>query len=329
MKNEKRQLVKDRAVLLVLSILLFFPMAVLAADVYPSKPIRLIVPFTPGGGVDIIGRVIVTKLSERLGKPIVMDYRGGAGGVIGADMVAKANPDGYTLLLISGTHTTSPALQKVPYDMIKSFVPIVKLVDTPVALVVNTGVPAKSLKDFIALAKQKPGQLLFVTSGVGGANHMQAAPLEIMANIKVTIVHFKGMGPAVIDLIGGHSHANIGAANVTLPHVKSGKLRMLCTSGLQRSVLLPDVPTFAEAGVPGFEASQWYGILAPAGTPAWIVEKLDKELRALLDSDETKKEYLKVESEVAYLGPIKFGQFIERELTKWARVAKESGIKME
>ncbi len=329
MRNIKLQLVRSLGILLALSILLPLSAAAATADSYPSKPVRLVIPFPPGGGTDLLGRLIATKLSERLGKQVVPDNRGGAGTIIGTEVVAKANPDGYTVLFASGVFTMLPPLQKLPYDPIKSFTPIARLVNGPMLLVVHPSVAANSVKEFIALAKQKPGQLIFGTSGVAAAAHMGTELLKIMAGIDVKVVHFKGGGPAMIDLLGGHSHALIGSLPAVLPHIKSGKVRVLGTGGAKRSIVLPDVPTIAEAGVPGYELTIWWGILVPAGTPEPIVDRLNKELRMILSSDDVKKQFLKEGAEEDYLGPTEFGSFVEGDITKWTRVVNKANIKLE
>jgi tripartite-type tricarboxylate transporter receptor subunit TctC len=296
---------------------------------YPSRPVRLIVPYPPGGTTDIVGRLIAAKLSKHLGKQVIVDNRGGGGGIIGTEAAAKAAPDGYTLFVGSGAYSIQPALQKLPYDPLKSFTPVARAVSGPLVLIVHTSVPAHSVKELIALAKQKPGQLIFVTSGIGGNPHMGVELFKIMADIDFKIVHFKGGGPAIIDLLGGHSHAAINSIPQALPHIESGKFRVLGTSGVKRSVYLPDVPTIAEAGVPGYEVTQWFGILSPAGTPAPIVARLNKELKAILALADVKKQFLAAGAEVNYLGPTEFGQYIEKDISQWARVVKKANIKFE
>jgi tripartite-type tricarboxylate transporter receptor subunit TctC len=306
-----------------------FPLAAAhAADSYPSKPIRLIVPFAPGGTNDIIGRLIATKLTERLGKSVVVENHAGAGAIIGTEMVAKADPDGYTLLVAAGSHTTNPALQKVPYDPIKSFTPIARLATGPFGLVVNANLPANSIKELIALAKQKPGQLIFASTGVATTPHMTIELFRIMADIDIKVVQFKGGAPSITDVLGGHSHALIGSLVQVMAQVKAGKLKVLGTGGATRSVILPDVPTIAEAGLPGYQATNWYGILAPAGVPTPIVDRLTRELKAILASEEVKKVFLNDGAEAAYAGPSEFGPFLEDELVKWVRVVKQANIKL-
>ena len=331
MPNMKSAQSKIFGILLALCavIAVFTAASVFAADAYPSKPVRLIIPFPPGGSNDIVGRLIATKLTERLGKQVVVDNRGGAGGVLGTEMAAKADPDGYTLLIVSAAYGFNPALYKLPFDPVKSFTPIAKLGSGPNSLTVHPSVPANSVKELIALAKQKPGQLINSCAGVGSFQHMGTELFKMMAGIDFKIVQFKGGGPAMIDQLGGHSQFSLGSLIQTLPHIQSGKFRILGTGGLKRSAILPDVPTIAEAGVPGYEATNWWGILAPAGTPAPIVDRLNKELKALLASDEVKKLFLNEGAEVDYLGPAEFGPFIEREITKWGKVVKEANIKVE
>jgi tripartite-type tricarboxylate transporter receptor subunit TctC len=329
MKQNKFRLLKNIGVALIVSALIVLPVAASAADSYPSKPVRLIIPFPPGGSNDIVGRLIAVKLSESLGKQVVVDNRGGAGGVIGSEMAAKSDPDGYTLLIVSAAYAFNPALYNLPFDPVKSFVPVAKLGSGPNSLVVHPGVPANSVKELIALAKQKPGQLICACSGVGSFQHMGTELFKSMAGIDFKIVQFKGGGPAMIDQLGGHSQFSLGSLIQTLPHIKSGKFRVLGTGGKKRSVILPDVPTIAEGGLPGYEATNWWGILAPAGTPSPVVERLNKELKTILTSDEVKKLFLSEGAEVDYLGSAEFGPFVASEITKWGKVVKEANIKVE
>jgi tripartite-type tricarboxylate transporter receptor subunit TctC len=331
MRNFKLLLLKSFAVILALSSVLAVSAGSLfaAADVYPSKPVRLIVPTSPGGTQDLVARQIATKLSERLGKQVIVDNRSGAGQIIGTEIVANADPDGYTLLLPAGVHAIQAALLKLPYDAIKSFTPIALMASVSFALVVNPGVPANSVKELIALAKQKPGQLIFAATGVGVTPHMATELLKIMAGIDIKIVHFKGQGRTIPDLLGGHSHASINSIPGFLPHIKSGKLKVLGTTAAKRTASLPEVPTIAEAGVPGYETTSWYGILAPARTPAPIVDRLDKEIKAILALDEVKKSFLNDGLDMNYLGPTEFIRFIEGEIKNWEHVVKTANIKAE
>jgi tripartite-type tricarboxylate transporter receptor subunit TctC len=331
MKNMKSQLFKVLVMLLTLSLVLAVSAASVfaAGDAYPSKPVRFIVAFTPGGSADIIGRLVATKLTDRLGKQVIVENHAGAGGVIGMEMVAKAEPDGYTLLFTNASYSTNPALQKLPFDPLKSLAPIAKVASAPFAFAVIESIPAKSVKDFIALAKQKPGQLLAMAAGVGGTSHLAAELLKSMAGIDFKIVQFKGAGPGVVDMLGGHSHFTIISLVPLLPHIQSGKFRALGTCGVKRSAILPNVPTVAEAGLPGYEVDGYFGILAPAGAPAPIIDRLNKELKVILTSDEVKKILLKEATEVDYMVPAEFGRFIERDINKWTRIVKEANIKAE
>ncbi|HEV8343728.1 MAG TPA: tripartite tricarboxylate transporter substrate binding protein [Candidatus Binatia bacterium] len=315
------------AMVLVCAVALYSGMA--AAQSYPSKPVRLIIPFPPGGSNDIVGRFIATKLTERLGKQVVADNRGGAGGVIGTEAAAKSEPDGHTLLIISSAYAINTSLQKLPYDPAKAFTPVAKLGTGPSALTVFPGLPVNSVKELVALAKEKPGQLNFAASGVGTFQHLGTELFKMMAGIDIGIVQFKGGGPAMIDVMGGHTHATIGSLIQSMPHIKSAKLKALGTGGSKRSVSLPDVPTIAEAGVRGYEANNWWGILVPAGTPGSIVDRLHKELSVILSSAETQKLFLDQGAEIDKLGPAEFGPYIAAETTKWGRVIKEGNIKAE
>lgn len=329
MKKLRLQLFQIFGLLLTASILFAAPVALFAADAYPGKPVRLIIPFPPGGSNDIVGRLIAAKLSEHLGKQVIADNRGGAGGVLGMEMAAKSDPDGYTLIIISSAYTVSSALLRLPFDPANAFAPIAMLGSGPYLLVVHPSVPANSVKELIALAKQKPGQVIFAANGVGSPTHMAGELLKIKADINFKIVQFKGGGPAMIDMLGGHSHMLLGTLIQVLPYVKSGKFRVLGTGGAKRSVILPDVPTITEAGVPGYGAINWWGILAPAGTPAPIVDRLNKELKAILASDDVKKRFLDEGVDADYMGPAEFGQYIARETTQWKRVVQDAHIKVD
>jgi tripartite-type tricarboxylate transporter receptor subunit TctC len=306
------------------------PGAIAAAEqAYPTRPVRLVIPFPPGGGVDTVGRMIATKLSERLGRQVVPDNRGGAGGTIGNEMVAKSAPDGYTLLMVGAVYAMSAPLYKLPYDPVKAFTPVAGLGSGPAVLSVYAGLPATSVKELIALAKKQPGKLIFATSGVGTINHLGAELFKIMTGTDFMIVHFKGGGPALMDQMGGHSQAQISPLVAFIPHLKSGKLRALGVGGTRRISALPDVPTIAEAGVPGYEATLWWGILAPAGTPKAIVDKLHRELAVIMNAEDTKKMFESQGAEADLMEPAEFGKFIEAEIAKWDKVIKVNNIKVE
>jgi len=315
------------AIMLACTLALLSGMAV--AQSYPSKPIRLIIPFPPGGSNDIVGRFIATKLTERLGKQVVADNRGGAGGVIGTEAAAKSDADGHTLLVISSAYAINTSLYKLPYDPVKAFVPIAKVGTGPNVFAVHPGVPVNSVKEFIALAKEKPGQLNFASAGVGSFQHLGSELFKSMTGVDVGIVQFKGGGPAMIDVIGGHTHAALGSLIQFMSHIKSGKVKALGTGGAKRSVTLPDVPTIAEAGVAGYEANNWWGIIAPAGTPRPIIDRLYKEISAILASAETQKVFGDQGAEVDKLGPAEFGPYMVAETAKWGKVIREANIKAE
>ena len=304
-----------------------FCCGVAAAQTYPARPVRLIVAFAPGGAADIIGRIIAAQLTEQWGEQIVVDNRGGAGGVIGTEIAVKAKPDGYTLLLFSSAHTINPSLYKLPYDPVKDLTPIARMAAGVSALVVHPSVPVNSVKDLIALARKKPGKLDFASGGVGSFTHLSTELFRMLAGIDIMIVHYKGVGPSVTDLLGGHTQASISTLSAFMPHINAGRLKVLGIGGSKRSVVLPDVPRIAEAGVPGYEASPWFGIGAPAGTPKAIVDKLNKELSVVLTAAETKKRLLDQGAEVDPMGPAEFGPFVATEMAKWARVIKQGNIK--
>jgi tripartite-type tricarboxylate transporter receptor subunit TctC len=297
---------------------------------YPSRPVRLIVPFPPGGSNDIVARMVATQLGERLGQQVVIDNRGGAGGVLGTDLAAKSPPDGYTLLLISVAYAFGPALYKnLPYDPEKAFAPVGILGSGAAALTVHPSLPVNTVRELIALAKAKPGALNYASAGVGSLQHLACALFMIQAGIDVVHVPYKGGGPAMADVIAGQAQIVMPSLIQVVPHIKSGRLRVLGTSGTRRSAVLPDVPTISESGVPGYEAHNWWGILAPAGTPAPVIEKLHKDLTSVLSSRETEKRFETEGAEVVRMTPAEFGRFISAELVKWSRVAREVGIKAE
>ena len=314
-------------VILVAAINFYGSLAV--AQTYPTKSIRLIVPFPPGGSTDITGRMIAAKLTERLGKQLVVENRGGAGAVLGTEAAANSPPDGYTLLFISSSHTMNPSLHKLPYDQVKAFSPVAKLGSGPGVLTVHPSLPYKSVKELIAYAKANPGKLVCPTSGSGTFMHLGVELLKIMTDIDFKIIHFKGGGPAIVDQLGGHSHFSYGTLMQALPHIKSGKLRAIGVGGLKRHVSLSEVPTVAESGVPGYEASNWWGILAPAGTPKAIIDKLQKELSVIMSSAEAKKMFLDNGAEADMMNSAEFGPYIFSETDKWGRVIRQAGIKAE
>jgi tripartite-type tricarboxylate transporter receptor subunit TctC len=316
-------------IFLLLAVMVPLSTVLAAADTYPTKPVRLIINFAPGGSTDAIGRLIGIKLSERLGKSVVTENRAGAGGILGAEVVAKSAPDGYTLLFSSSAISINPLLFKVPYDPVKSFVPIAKLGDGPSALVVHPSVPANSVKELIALAKKQPGKLVAPAAGGGSFIHLSTELFKMMAGLDFKIVQFKGGGPAVIDIMGGHSQLFLGSLSQSLPHIKSGKLRALGYGGANRTKLMPELPTISEAGVPGYESAIWWGLYAPAGTPKAIVDRLYKELDAIMKTEETQKTFEAQGADPEFVGSTAFVKFMENETAKWGKVIKEGNIKGE
>jgi tripartite-type tricarboxylate transporter receptor subunit TctC len=316
--------------LLSLCALLAFPLLV-AAQSYPNRPVRLVVPFPAGGTTDILARAIAQKLSEALGQQFVVDNRPGAGGNIGADIVAKSAPDGYTLLMGTvGTQAINVSLYaKMPYDAAKDFTPVVLVAGVPNILVVNPSVPVHTVADLIKLAKDKPGAINFASSGNGTSIHLSGELFKVSTGVQMSHVPYKGSAPALTDLIGGQVQVMFDNLPSALPHVKAGKLRAVAVTSTKRAPALPDVPTIAESGVPGFEATSWFGILAPAGTPRDIVTKVNAEANKALQSPEMKEKLLSQGAEAAGNTPEYFGDYIKAETVKWAKVVKESGAKVD
>ena len=312
----------------IAGLLLALTAPVMAQD-YPTKPVRLIVPFPPGGSNDVVGRMIALQLSDRLGKQVVVDNRGGAGGVIGTEAASNALPDGYTLLIISIAHAVSPWLYKLNYDPIKSFVPVSILASGTNVLVVHPDLPVHSVGELIALAKQKPGELNYASAGIGSFQHLGGELFKLMAGVNIVHVPYKGGGPAMTDVVGGHTKIMFSSLVQTSGFVLNGQLRALGTGGAHRSPVLPDVPTIAEAGLTGYEANNWWGVVAPAGTPPAIVEKLHKEISAVQNSEQTKKQFATEGAEIVQMSSAEFGAFMASEMAKWQRVVKESGMKAE
>jgi tripartite-type tricarboxylate transporter receptor subunit TctC len=300
------------------------------AQAYPAKPLRLVVPFPPGGPTDILGRAIGAKLADLLGQPVIIDNRGGAGGGIGADNVAKSPPDGYSLLLgTTGTHTINPNLySKLPYDPIRDFVPVSLVVKYLNILVVNPNVPVKSVAELIALAKQKPGEVTFGSAGNGSSNHLTGEMLAHMAGVKMQHVPYKGSGPALNDVIAGQISFMFDQYSTVGPNIKAGKLRAIGIATKQRHRLLPDVPAIAET-IPGFEVSPWYGLFVPAATPKDIVARLNAELTKVMNSPDIHERMTVLGWDPVTNSPEEFSAQIKAELAIWADVVKKSGARID
>ena len=301
-----------------------------AAEPYPTKPIRLVVSFPPGGTPDLQARMLTDKLAPRLGQQIVIDNRAGANGIIAMEIVARAPADGYTLIITTvGTWSVHPFLYKLPYDVVMDFAPVVHIATTPGVLAVHPSVAANSVKELIALAAQSPGKLNYGSSGVGGFGHMSGELFGVMTKVRMTHVSYKGLAQALTDLVGGHIQVSFNSALPTMPHIHSGKLRALATTGDKRMAILPDLPTIAEAGVPGYENSTWTAIGAPARTPRTAVQRLNQEINAVLQMRDIQERFAAGGSTVSGGTPEQFGEYLKSELTKFRKLVKEAGIKSE
>jgi tripartite-type tricarboxylate transporter receptor subunit TctC len=301
-----------------------------AQSAYPNKPVRLIVPFAPGGSNDIIARIIGHKFAESMAQQVIIDNRGGASGIIGTDIAAKAAPDGYTVLMMSLTLAVNPSLyKKLPYDTDKDLLPVSLVASAPLILVVHPSLPVKSLKEFIVHAKANPGKFNFGSGGPGTTPHLAGEMLKRMAGLQMTHVPYKGGGPALADLVGGQLQLMLENIPSTLPHVKSGKLRVLAVSGLARSVLVPDVPTLDEAGLKGYEIVGWNGLFLPAATPQVIVTRLHAETVKALALPDIRERLTGMGAEGVGNTPAQFAMFVTSEIRKWAQVVRDAGLRVE
>ncbi|MBA2961982.1 MULTISPECIES: Bug family tripartite tricarboxylate transporter substrate binding protein [Ramlibacter] len=301
------------------------------AQAWPAKPIRLVVPFPAGGSTDIVGRLVADKLAQSLGQAVVVDNRAGAGGTSGSDVAAKAPPDGYTLLLgTSSTHAIAPALYpKLPYDATRDFVPVSLLGTATILMVVHPSVPAKSVAEFIALAKARPGQLMFGSTGNGSVSHLTAEYFKSLAGVDLQHVPYKGDSPMTLDLVAGRVQVAFGTAVAFLPYVQAGKLHALAVTDAKASPVAPQLPTVAASGLPGFEALQWFGLLAPAGTPREIVARVNAEVTKALQLPEVQEKLQGLGMQIVGGTPEQFGAFQRAEAGKWARIVKDSGAKVD
>jgi tripartite-type tricarboxylate transporter receptor subunit TctC len=299
-------------------------------ETYPNKAIRLVVPVPPGGTPDIQARMLGEKLSQRLAQPVVIDNRGGGGGIVGMEIVARAPADGYTIVSATvGAWAVTPHFSKLPYDTQKDFAPIIQIATTSGVLVVHPSVAAKTVKDLIALARQKPGTLNYASGGMGGYSHVSAELFNSMAKVRMTGVQYKGAAPAMTEVMGGHTQVMFNTVITTLPHVKSGKLRALATTGATRLPSLPDLPTIAEAGVPGYENSSWTALGAPARTPRAIIDRLNREFATILQLPDIQEKHSAAGSIVSGGTPEQFRDYLKAELAKFGRLVTEAGLKGE
>jgi tripartite-type tricarboxylate transporter receptor subunit TctC len=296
----------------------------------PSKPVRMIVPFPPGGAVDAVARIVTVGLPERLGQQVVIDNRGGANAIIGTELAARAAPDGHTILMVPAGHAITPSVtRKLPYDSLKDFTSIGLVGNGAYALMVHPSLPARNVKEFVALAKAKPGQFNYASTGHGNATHLAAELFKVLTCIEMVGIYYKGGGPALTDLMGGHITCFFSGVSSGGAQVKAGKLRALGVTTARRTAALPDVPTIAEAGVPGYEVDGWYGLLAPAATPPAAIERLNREVVAAVSTTEMKERLLTAGIDARPSTPAEFQERIARDMARWAEVVKKAKIPVE
>jgi len=302
-----------------------------AAQSFPAKPVQMIVPYTAGGGADVVMRGVAQRLAETWGRNVVIDNRAGASGMIGTELAAKSAPDGYTLLGHTSSYPATAAIrEKLPFDPARAIVPVAAVAKTPLVIVLHPSVPANSVKELIALARAGPGRLNYASSGIGAPPHLAGEMFDTLANVKMTHVAYKGDTPAIADLLGGHVDLAFLAVSATSPHIKAGKLKALAVTSAQRTPVMPDLPTIAEAGgLKEFDISTWWGLLAPAGTPAEAVQKMSGTMGRIAAMPEIKSRFAELGVEAAADTPEQFGAFIRSEIQKFARLAKLAGVKPE
>ncbi len=300
------------------------------AQVYPSRPIRLVIPYSPGGATDVPGRLIAAKLSDIFGQQVIVDNRPGAGSSIGSEIVARAQPDGHTLLLTGTPFAVLPALySKLPFDPARDFAPVMQVANAPNVLVVHPSLGVRSTKELISLAQSQPGKINYASGGTGGATHLYASLFLTMAKINMTHVPYKGSGPATADLLGGHVKVGLPGIAIVIPHAKAGRMVALAVTSAKRAPQIPDVPTIAESGVPGYDAATWFGLFAPKGTPTAAINRLHSEIVNVLRLPDVENCYL-ISGNVAVTSrPEEFGAFIRTEIVKWGQVVREAKIQGE
>ncbi|MSP97027.1 MAG: tripartite tricarboxylate transporter substrate binding protein [Betaproteobacteria bacterium] len=296
---------------------------------YPTKPIRLIVPFAPGGGTDIVARLLAQKLTEAYKQTVIVDNRAGGGGTIGAETAVRATPDGYTVIIMSGSYATNAAMFKLPYDPVNDILPMGLIGDTAFLIALHPGVPIKSVAELIAYAKAKPGALNYGSSGFGGIAHLSGELFDLLAATKMTHVAYKGTGPALNDLLGGQIHLIFGSAPSTIPLVRANRLRAIAVTTTKRSAAVPDLPTIAEAGVPGYEVVLWYGVLGPKDLPKNIVARWNTEIRKATKLPDMKERLASEGFDIDDSPPAVFQALLKRDVAKWAKVVKDAKVKLE
>jgi tripartite-type tricarboxylate transporter receptor subunit TctC len=301
-----------------------------SAPKYPQRTLRIVVPYPAGGPVDLTTRTIAPRMAEALGQPVVLDNRPGGSTILGTDLVARAPPDGHTLLMVTSTVAINPSVQrKLPYDTLRDLAPVTIVVSTPFSLVTHPALPVRSAAELIRLARAKPGQLMYPSSGIGSANHLAVALLSLMAGIEATHVPYKGTAQGLADLIAGHVQFALNNPLSTLPQVRHGKLRLLAMTGKRRLSVAPDVPTLAEAGVPGYEAGNWHAMFAPGSTPREIVARLHAEVGAALANPEVRNQFASGGAELGGIAPDEFAAYLKSEIAKWAKAVKVAGVQPE
>jgi tripartite-type tricarboxylate transporter receptor subunit TctC len=330
-QGTRRKAREGIAAIAALAMLVFGVMAGSAiAQNYPAKPIKIVVPYPPGGFNDTLGRTLAAKFTEAWGQASFVENKPGGNTLIGSDFVAKSPPDGYTLLVVAFPFAVTPSLIKaMPYDTVRDFAPVILAAQSPNLLVVNPQLPVKSVGELIAMAKEKPGSLNYASTGNGSSNHISMELFKSMAGVQITHIPYKGSAPAVTDLLGGQVMVMFDNVPNVLPQVKAGKLRALATSGSSRSALAPDVPTVAEAGVPGYEVMVWFGLVAPAGTPREVVQKLNAEVTKILAMPDVRERFLAQGVEPVGSTPEQFGEHIRSQMAKWSKVVQDAGVKAE
>lgn len=320
-------LIARTRIAITLTLLSTWHAAAMAQSAYPSKPIRIISIFAPGGGNDVICRLVAQKLSERVKQQVYVENRVGANGIIGSEAAARSAPDGYTITLIPSGHAVNASMyRKLPFDSIKDFTTITLAGTSPLVFAVHPSLPARNVKELIALAKAKPGQLTYVTSGIGASGHLAAALFETMTGTSLSHVPYKGMSLAVADLMGGQVSMTFGTSLSVVPHVRSGRLRALATTGAQRSPALPELPTVAEAGVAGYEASLWYGFVGPAQMPPDIVQRLNAEIAAVLALPDTREKLASQGLDTRSSTPNEFARLLTADIARWATLVQKLGL---